>query len=288
MALTTVLVLQIVTSIATLFLFSVGLAIVFGMMRVINLAHGEFIMLGGYAAVKSYQHGANAWLGMLVIAPLTVGLVGLIVERVLISRLYGRLVETMLATWGLSLFLAGLVTTIYGNTTEGMPTPLGTISIGDYGLGAYNLALICAALILLAGIYALLRFTHWGVLARATMQNPEMVAALGYNPHRIYAVTFAIGAAVSGLAGGLLAPVTGVIPTMGAAFVAKAFITVISGGSAIIVGTGSASIFFGAINQVVSYFYTPTIGEAALLFAAIVLLRVLPEGISGRFFRRGV
>ncbi|WP_315927355.1 ABC transporter permease subunit [Mesorhizobium sp. SP-1A] len=288
MALTTVLFLQVLTSIATIFLFSVGLAIVFGMMRVINLAHGEFIMLGGYAAVKSNQLGVNPWVGMLLVAPAVVGLIGLVIEQVLISRLYGRLVESMLATWGLSLFLTGLVTTIYGNTTEGMPTPLGTINIGGYGLGAYNLALIVAALSVLVAIYAVLRFTRWGVLARGTMQNPDMVAALGYNPHRIYAVTFAVGAAVSGLAGGLLAPVTGVIPTMGAAFVAKAFITVISGGSAIIVGTGSASIFFGTINQVVSYAFTPGIGEAALLVAAIVLLRILPEGISGRFFRRGV
>ncbi len=288
MALTAILLIQIVAAIATIILFSAGLAIVFGMMRVINLAHGEFLMLGGYAAIKSHEAGINDWIGMLVVAPIVVGLVGIVVERVLISRLYGRLIETLLATWGLSLFLTGLVTTIYGNTTSGMPTPLGTLTIGAYGLGAYNLVLIVVAALLLAAIYLVLRLTSWGIVARGTMQNPDMVAALGYNTRHVYAATFAVGAAVAGLAGGLLAPLTGVIPTMGSAFVAKAFITVISGGEAIIMGTGSASAIFGSINQLVSYWSTPVIGEAALLLAAIVLLRVLPQGISGRFFKGGV
>lgn len=288
MALTTVLFIQIVAAIATIVLFSAGLAIVFGMMRVINLAHGEFLMLGGYAAIQSHEAGINDWIGMVIVAPIFVGIVGVVVEQVLISRLYGRLIETLLATWGLSLFLTGLVTTIFGNTTSGMPTPLGTITIGSYGLGGYNLVLILVAVLLLTAIYAVLRLTPWGIVARGTMQNPDMVAALGYNPRVIYAATFAIGAAVAGLAGGLLAPLTGVIPTMGSAFVAKTFITVISGGEAIILGTGSASVIFGTINQLVSYWSTPVLGEAALLLAAIVLLRVLPQGISGRFFKGGV
>ena len=288
MALTVVLTLQVVAAIATIILFSAGLAIVFGMMRVINLAHGEFLMLGGYTAIKSHEAGINDWVAMVILAPILVGLVGVVVERVLISRLYGRLIETLLATWGLSLFLTGMVTTIFGNTTSGMPTPLGTMTIGSYGLGAYNLVLIGMAVLLLGAIYAVLRLTPWGIVARGTMQNPDMVAALGYNPRVIYAATFAIGAAVAGLAGGLLAPLTGVIPTMGSAFVAKAFITVISGGEAIILGTGSASVIFGTINQLASYWTTPVLGEAALLLAAIVLLRILPQGISGRFFKGGV
>src|SRR5277367_1707395 len=98
---------QVLYAIASLALISIGLAIIFGMMRVINLAHGEFMMLGGYAALKSYQAGLNLWLAMLVVAPAFVGIVGIVVERVLISRLYGRMIDTLLATWGLSLFLTG-------------------------------------------------------------------------------------------------------------------------------------------------------------------------------------
>jgi urea transport system permease protein len=100
----------------------------------------------------------------------------------------------------------------------------------------------------------------------------------------VYSVTFAVGAALSGLAGGLLAPLTGVVPTMGAAFVAKAFITVIGGGPAILAGLAGAATLFGAINQLATFVTTPVFGEVALLVAAIVMLRLLPQGITGRFF----
>jgi branched-chain amino acid transport system permease protein len=111
---------------------------------------------------------------------------------------------------------------------------------------------------------------------------------LGYNPKTVYAATFAAGAGLAGLAGGLLAPLTGITPTMGAAFVAKAFITVITGGPAIILGTGAASVIFGGINQAVTFVSTSVFGEAALFLAAIFLLRFLPNGVSGRFFKGGV
>jgi urea transport system permease protein len=288
MTLVAILVVQILVAIATIVLFTAGLAIIFGMMRVINLAHGEFMMLGGYAALKSYQAGLNLWLAMLVVAPAFVGIVGIVVERVLISRLYGRMIDSLLATWGLSLFLTGLVTTIFGNTTVGVPTPLGSFHIGQFGSGTYNIVLLAITMLLMAIMFYVLRFTKLGLIARGTMQNREMTAALGLNPRKIYSITFAVGAAVTGLAGGLLVPLTGVIPTMGGAFVAKAFITVICGGPAMISGTVSASGVFGVINQLVSYAVTPVIGEAALLLAAVVLLRALPDGLSGRLFKGAV
>ncbi|QDG94658.1 branched-chain amino acid ABC transporter permease (plasmid) [Rhizobium sp. NIBRBAC000502774] len=283
-----ILMLQIAVAIATIILFSIGLAIVFGMMRVINLAHGEFIMLGAYGALKSYEVGLNLWIGMLIVAPLVSAIYGLVVERILIRRLYGRLIDTLLATWGLSLFTVGMVTMIFGNTAGSVPTPLSTLQIGQYGLGIYNLFIVAITGVVLLAIYVVLKRTNLGTLARGTMQDADMVAALGYNPKTVYAATFAIGAALAGLAGGLLAPVTGIIPTMGAAFVAKAFITVISGGAAIILGTGATASIFGAINQIVTFVSTPVLGEAALLLAAILLLRMLPNGLSGRFFKGGV
>ncbi|WP_320203190.1 ABC transporter permease subunit [Agrobacterium rosae] len=283
-----ILLLQIAIAIATIILFSIGLAVVFGMMRVINLAHGEFIMLGAYGALKSYEAGLNLWVGMLIVAPLVSAIYGLVVERILIRRLYGRLIDTLLATWGLSLFTVGMVTMIFGNTAGSVPTPLSTLQIGQYGLGIYNLFIIAITAVVLLVIYLVLKHTNFGTLARGTMQDADMVAAIGYNPKTVYAATFAVGAALAGLAGGLLAPVTGIIPTMGAAFVAKAFITVISGGAAIILGTGATAAIFGAINQIITFVSTPVLGEAALLLAAILLLRMLPNGLSGRFFKGGL
>jgi branched-subunit amino acid ABC-type transport system permease component len=277
--------LNIVDGAASLILLCIGLAIIFGMMRIINLAHGEFVMLGAYATVISANAGVNIWIAILVVAPVFVGLVGLLVERCLIRFLYGRLVDTMLATWGLSLFIIGLVTTIYGNTMRGVPTPLGGFAIGQYSASYYTLFILGMALVVLGLVFALLRFTRFGLISRATMQNSGMAAALGVNPSRVYMVTFALGAAITGLAGGILAPVSGVGPGMGSAYVAKAFITVVGGGAAILAGTTSASVLFGAINQMASFLTTPVFGEVILFISAIILIRLLPQGISDRFFK---
>ena len=286
MDLAAVLTLQVLYGIASLALISVGLAIVFGMMRVINLAHGEFLMLGVYTVVVSTNAGVNLWLAMLVLSPLVVGIVGVVVERLLIRHLYGRMVDTLLATWGLSLLLIGLVTTLFGATTRSsISPPFGPIKVGAYSTGGYEVFLIFMAVAILAGLYALLRFTRLGLLARGTMQDSHMAAALGVNPSTVYAVTFGIGAALSGLAGGLLAPLTGALPTIGAAFIAKAFIAVISGGASIVAGTASASVLLGTLNSIGSWLSTPVIGEVALLLGAVLLLRLLPSGITGRFFR---
>lgn len=288
MDLVALLAIQVLYAIASLALISIGLAIIFGMMRVINLAHGEFLMLGGYAAIVATGHGVNIWLSMLVVAPVVVGIIGVIIERTIIRFLYGRMIDTMLATWGLSLLLVGLTTAIFGNTTVGISAPLGSFEIGAYRISTYTLVVIAVAFVVLAAIFVTMRWTRLGLIARGTMQNANMAAALGVNPPRVYAITFGIGAALSGLAGAVLAPVSGVFPTIGVAYVAKSFITVIGGGAAILSGTISAATLFGTINQIATFATTPVFGEVALLGAAIVLIRLLPQGITGRFFRRGL
>ncbi|MBK0000041.1 branched-chain amino acid ABC transporter permease [Erwinia sp. S43] len=280
---------EVLNAIAVLVVMSLGLAVVFGMMKIVNMAHGEFMMLGGYSAILATNHlGVPIWLSMLVVAPLTVGIFGIVIERIIIRHLYGRMIDTMLATWGLSLALIGAATMAFGNTTLGISAPLPAVSVGSYTTSGYSLFIILFALCLIGALWLLLRFTTLGLCARATMQNARMAAALGSNPGKIYSLTFGLGAALSGLGGALLAPITGVIPTIGVSFIAKAFITVIGGGSAIIAGTLSSSTLFGTISQLVTYLSTPVFGAVALLLSAIVLLRLLPQGITGRFFRRSL
>ncbi|RQT15000.1 branched-chain amino acid ABC transporter permease [Burkholderia contaminans] len=273
----------VVNAIAILALISSGLAVIFGMMRVINFAHGEFLMLGGYATILACRLGLNIWVAIFVVAPLTVGLIGCLVERLIIRRMYGNLVGTMLATWGLSLFLIGGITAIFGNTINGVSAPLGTIRVGSsgYTLGAYQVAIVAIAFALVAGGYVVLMRTRVGLVARATMLNPELASVLGFNQSRIYAVTFTLGAALSGFAGALLAPISGVTPHMGAAYVAKAFVTVICGGGSVVAGLMSAATVLGPVEALVSVVATPIVGQAALLLVAIVLLRIYPKGISG-------
>jgi branched-chain amino acid transport system permease protein len=281
-----VVVLQILYMIAFLALISAGLAIVFGMMRVINLAHGEFVMLGGYTTLACDRTGIDIWFAMLVIAPLVVGLVGLIIERLVIRFLYGRMIDTMLATWGLSLLLIGLVTLIFGSSAVSVPAPLPGYQLGEFQMGGYNLFIILVTLVLYVAMWVVLRHTRLGLVARGAMQNAEIASALGYNPRTVYMVTFTIGAALSGLAGGVLAPLTGLLPASGGAYIGQAFIAVITGGAgAVIAGTLASTGLFGVVSQLVSFAYSPVIGEIAMLALAIILLRLMPQGISGRFFR---
>lgn len=279
---------NVLSSIATLILITLGLGVIYGMMRIINLAHGEFMMLGAYTAVISSSLGLNIWVSMLILPPITVGLVGLVIERTLIRFLYGRMMDTMLATWGVSLGLIGLATTIWGNVSRGVNPPLGGFPIGHYSASAYGLVLILVAVVCLMSMYALLRLTKFGLILRATMQNPRMAAALGVSPSIIYMSTFTLGAALAGLAGGVLTPMAAISPNMGSAYIVNAFITVLGGGPAVITGTGLAASIFGTIDQLVSFLVNPSLGSVSLLLFAIVMIRILPQGITGRFFRNNL
>ncbi len=283
-----VIVVEVLYAIGALVLISAGLAVIFGMMRVINLAHGEFMMLGGYATITAVDLGVNVFLAMLVLAPAVVGVLGLVVERLVIRHLYGRLIDTMLATWGLSLLFVGIVTMVFGNTTTGISTPIPGFALGDYQVNGYNFFIVLVAAALLFLMLAVLRSTRSGLIARGTMQHADMAASLGYNPDRIYMLTFACGSALSGLAGAVLAPLVGLVPTSGGAYIAKAFITVIAGGPALIAGLASSAGVFGLINQIFSFAVSPVVGEVALLVAAVVLLRLLPRGITDRLFRESL
>jgi branched-subunit amino acid ABC-type transport system permease component len=283
-----VVLIEVLRAAAGLVLISTGLMIIFGMMRVINIAHGEFLMLGGYTVVIAGKAGVNAWISILVLAPVVVGAFGILVERFFIRFFYGRMIDTLLATWGLSLFLMGFVTVVFGNTVEGISVTLGSVDVGGFRISGYSFFLIGVAVALLIATYVVLRHTRLGLIARGTMQNPNMAAALKISPSTVYMATFGIGSALTGFAGALLAPITGVVPTMGIAFIAQAFITVITGGPSIITGTITSASLLGGVSQLVTFATTPVVGDVALLFVAVVLLRVLPQGITGRFFRRSL
>ena len=267
-------------AISTLALLALGLAIIFGMMGVLNLAQGEFLMLGAYTVLVSTAHGLSMWVGILL-APIVVGAIGVILERSIIRFLYGRPLDTLRATWGLSLALVGGVTLLMGPTTEGVATPLGSFEIGRYGVSVYRLVVIAISAGALLVTYVGLRYTRTGLIARATMQAPQLVATSGVEPQLVYMATFGSGAALAGLAGALMAPLTGVVPTMGLAFIAKIFITVMVGGSTVLVGTATSAGVLGLVESAVSYVSTPIYGQVAMLVMAMVLLRLLPNGISG-------
>jgi branched-chain amino acid transport system permease protein len=192
----------------------------------------------------------------------------------------------MLATWGLSLIMSQVAVYVFGPTTQGIPTPGGSLQVGGYSISVYSIVLILAAFALLGIVYAVFTQTRYGVMARAAVQRPQMASAIGIDPRRINALTFMLGAGLAGAAGALLAPMVGVMPTMGEAYIARAFMTVVVGGSGVLTGAAAASTLLGGVENVVSYLSTPFFGQAALLVLAICLVRVMPTGISGRLRRK--
>ena len=271
----------VIFSISLMLLISLGLAVIFGMMKVINLAHGEFMMVGGYTCVLAVNAGVPLWLSVLL-GGLFTGVLGIVVERLVIRFLYGRIIDTLLATWGLSLLFVGAATTIFGASGMGISTEFTNVRIGGMNVSSYNLIICVFSVALLLITWWLAVRTKAGLIVRGTMQVPEVASCLGVDRAKVYMATFGFGSCLAGLAGAALAPITGVSPSMGTFFVAKAFITVIVGGHLPLIGATAASSIFGAIDGVVSYIYSSVMGEVSMLIAAVLLLRMLPLGITGR------
>jgi branched-chain amino acid transport system permease protein len=256
-----------------------GLAVIFGMMGIINLAHGEFIMCGAYVTAASARAGLPLPLAILSGA-LVAGAIGVVIERTVVRHLYHRPLDSIIATWGISLMATQGVLIVLGSTMQGVGTPLGSMSVGDRSYSVYRLVLMAAALALLAGLYLLFYRTRFGVIARATIQRPHMARALGVDVGRVYAMTFGLGAALAGLAGGLYAPTMTMVPTMGATFIVESFVTVVIGGADIFVGAAPAAAILALIRAGLTAWYGQLFGQIGLLVAVIVVIRVLPGGLS--------
>lgn len=279
--------LSVATSIATLLIASIGLAVIFGLMRIINMAHGEFLMIGAFATVYLVRSLGFPVLVAALGGAAAAALLGLVVEMVLIRPLYGRrLVDTLLVTFGLSLVLFQMAVNIFGTTSAGISTPFGAMTIGQYSISTYSVLLIPIAVVLVAAIYFVFTRTKYGLLARAAAQNPEMASALGVDARRVNQMTFMLGAALAGLGGGLLAPIVAVSPGMGQAYIGQAFMTVITGGQAFLAGTIASAIALGGIQNIVAQLVTTFWGLTALFLTSIVILRFMPEGLSARWKRQ--
>jgi urea transport system permease protein len=273
------------TQISVLAIAALGLGVIFGLMRVINLAHGEFIMAGSYAALEATNHHVPFAL-VVPTAFVIVGAFGMVIERIIIRPLYGRLLHTMLATWGLSLVLVQIAVNIYGPVTANIPAPLGSMRIGAYSVSQYSLVLIVVAIVIFAATYLLFTKTHYGILAMASVQNPDMASSLGVDAARINMVTFGLGSGLAGLAGAILAPLYSINPSLGTNFTAQTFMTVVVAGPLILSGTALSATLLGATQNIIAYLTTSVWGETALLVISIVLLRFFRLGLSSGWRRQ--
>lgn len=271
---------QFADSFGFLILSAVGLAIIFGMMGIINLAHGEFIMLGAYVTTMLAVAKVPLPLAIMV-SSITIGLFGLIVDRLLMKHLYGRPLDSVVATWGISLILGQGILILLGPSLGGVSTPLGSFNVGNNTYSLYRVVLFLTALGILALIYWIFMYTKFGLQSRATMQNHEIASSLGVNTDRIYTLTFMFGSALAGLTGGLYAPTMSISPTLGSGFIMQSFVTVIVGGANPLVGTVLSGGTLGVVNSILSSAYGTFIGRVGLLVVAILFIRLVPSGFSG-------
>ena len=270
---------------AFLVLAAAGLAIIFGMMGIINMAHGEFIAMGGYVTTYSYHAGAPLALAMLIGA-VACGLFGIFLERTIVRRFYHRPIDSLVATWGISLIMTQGALLLLGSGAPGVGTPFGSVSFGGASFSVYRLVLVAVAVAVLVGLYLLFMKTRFGRHARATMQNAAMARALGVPVNKIYSITFGLGAALAGLAGGLYAPTMTLSPMMGTSFVIEAFVTVVAGGADILIGTPPAAVALAIIKATATAFYGQVYGVMSLLIAVCLVVRLMPDGFTGWLIRR--
>src|SRR3984893_751245 len=270
---------------AFLVLAAAGLAIIFGMMGIINMAHGEFIAMGGYVTTYSYHAGVPL-AAAVMIGALACGLFGVFLERTIVRRFYHRPIDSLVATWGISLIMTQGALLLLGSGAPGVGTPFGSVSLANASFSIYPLVLFAIPVLVLVGLYLLFMKTRFGRHARATMQNAAMARALGVPVNKIYSITFGLGAALAGLAGGLYAPTMTLSPMMGTSFVIEAFVTVVAGGADILIGTPPAAVTLAIIKATATVFYGQVYGVMSLLVAVCLVVRLMPDGFTGWLIRR--
>ncbi|MGE3873357.1 MAG: branched-chain amino acid ABC transporter permease [Parvibaculaceae bacterium] len=277
---------QLGTNAAFLLLCALGLIVILGMMNIINLAHGELMMMGAYVASFVYQYGVPFWLAA-IISFFMVGIFGAVLELTIIRRFYGRELGALVVTWGISLILSQGFLLLFGPFMPPIQIPGGNFALGQYSFSLYWIAMFIVAMLLIVALWWLYNRTEIGLEARATMQNATMARALGVDTSRIYTLTFSLGAALAGLSGALLAPTTSIMPFMGQQFVAPAFFTVVVGGATnVIAGALGSSALLSLVKTPIGFYFGAFLGTVALLLAALIFIRLLPDGISAAIQRR--
>jgi len=276
-----------------LLLVSVGLALAFGLMRVINMAHGEFIMIGAYVAYLFQQTLAPVLGGVepgiwfvlaLPAAFLIAGALGALMEITLIRHLYGRPLDTLLATWGVGLILQQAARSLFGASNVNVSSPIwlsGGFDIGDGFLLPYKrIFMIALVIVVVVAIYYYLQYTVSGRRLRAVMQNREMASCLGVRSRWVDASTFALGTGLAGIAGVALTQIGSIGPAVGTFYIVDAFMVVVLGGVGRLPGTILAALLIGITNTLLELGTTATVGKVLVLLLIIAFLQWKPSGLA--------
>ena len=279
---------------SVLLLVALGLAITYGAMGVINMAHGEMVMLGAYATVFTGLYLHLNILAAIPIAFVVTALVGYAIERVVVRRLYGRLLDTLLATWGVAILIQQAVRlefglSFFGVHVAGLGPGLQNVTVPEWltgavpvfgaGINAYRLFIIGVTVVLSLVTWLLMYRTSAGIQVRAIMRNPAMAAACGIDTQRVNALTFAYGSGLAGVAGVMMSGFKTVFPDMGTPMVVDGFLVVVVGGVGSLFGSMLSATLLGQINGATAYFTNDVLARAVVFGFVILVLIARPQGL---------
>jgi branched-chain amino acid transport system permease protein len=279
--------LQILTGLALGCIFvlvATGLTLIFGLLNVVNFAHGAFYAAGAYLGVFAFGYTGNFWISLLI-APAGIAAIGMCIEGVLLRPIYGRgMSYPLLLTFGVGYVLVELIRILFG--TDGIPFSAppalrGSVLFGDISFPTYRLFVMAFTAALLSGLWVFIEKTSFGLVIRAGARDPEIVQVLGVDISKVWLLIFGLGAGVAGIAGFLAAPMRGVIPEMGVTVLIEAFVITVIGGMGSLPGAVIAGLSMGVVVSLTSYFAADLSNVVMFAVMAVVLL-VRPQGLLGR------
>lgn len=274
-----VLLLDLLTTAAMLFIVTSGLMMIFGVMKIVNFAHGALLTLGGYASYVVTQLKLDPWLSW-PLALVTGAVVGMAVEQLIVRPLYKRPLDAILATWGLGIVIGQLIVMAFGREVQFVDSPLlGTWSVFGLDYSAYRLLLVPVAIVMCLLLTGLLNGTRFGIRTRAVIMNEDLASGLGIHAGWVRFVTFSLGAGLGTLAGTVITPLSSVDPNMGMTWLVSAFMLVMVSGHSM-VSLMVTCLVFGACQMLVSTYASPVLGGLTIAVLAAITLRIRPKGFA--------
>ncbi|MCC8945098.1 branched-chain amino acid ABC transporter permease [Bradyrhizobium sp. Arg62] len=270
---------------AIMVLIVLGLGVIASMMGIFNFAQGEFVLLGAYITYLAYGHGLPVWVGMAA-APILVGLLGFVLEALIIRRFYAAPIVAMLGTYALGLIIRETVRGLIGGFYLTVPEPIGgSIDIATMHISAWRFTILVITGLVMGACYLLLSRTSFGLRVRATLENPALARASGVSTTFIYGATFAFGAALAGLAGALIVPVFDLFADLGIRFLIQGFVAVMVGGVGSFIGPVAGAGIIGAVSAALPWAVAPVVADVLVFVLAIAFIKCRPQGLIAQ---RGV
>ena len=273
---------EILTFGAIIVLVVLGLGVIASMMGIFNFAHGEFVLLGAYTTYLFYSQGLPVWMGMLA-APFVLAVIGLVLERLIIRRFYALPIVAMLGTYALGIIIRETVRMLIGGLYLSIPAPLvASIDVAGVHLAEWRIAIVVITILVMTGSFLLLTRTSFGLRMRAALENPSLARASGISTQRIYALSFAFGAALAGLAGAMVVPIFSLSADLGLRFLIQGFLAVMLGGVGTFEGPVAGAGIVGVMSAALPWAISPVLADVLVFVIAIVIVRFRPQGLLSR------